>query len=116
MITKLCLTFLLLSAIGVSSASGADFKAQALPSGIWGRQVDVANHLGPVPLTISAKPVGKTVVVGEVEYWKDANDKDPTRQMFSGSITITTGKVVGTVKVRFKGIVTGSVVEVHVDP
>ena len=87
--------------------------AQALPN-VFGPQVDVVSHLGSVGVSLTAKPLGNTVIVGEIEYWAKADDKEKTKKEFNKEIEIRTADVVGTVKVRFKGIPLGSVVEVVV--
>jgi hypothetical protein len=112
----ICLSVLLLidsCLIGNAHAEPKVIMAQALPN-TFGPQVDVVSHLGSVAVSLSAKPLGKTTIVGEIEYWASPEDKETTKKQFYGDIQIRTGKVVGVVKVRFKGIPLGSAVEVTV--
>ncbi|MFN0017200.1 MAG: hypothetical protein ACKVP0_03010 [Pirellulaceae bacterium] len=97
-------------------SSRETFDAYAPPAGVWGKHVVVANHLGAVTIKVTAKPVsGATLVIGEIEYFADAKDAKPTRKEFRGSITVRTGEAVGSVKVRLKGIPTGTVVTLVVE-
>lgn len=89
------------------------FNAYAGPS-TWGPWTQIAAHGGPVTYTITAKPVGSTVIVGRVKYF--GRDGKQHIETFRGSTTITTGNSWATVRVSFKGIPTGSAVEGTISP
>lgn len=86
--------------------------AYAAPAGKFGPDLALRAHLGKATYTISYKAVGKTLVLGEVDYYNEAGKL--VTEPFNGTITIKTGNVVAQPKVRFKGIPTGSAVNVTV--
>jgi hypothetical protein len=90
-----------------------DFHAYAGPS-IWGDWVSVADHLGVVTYNITAEAVGNTVLRSRVRYFS-APDHQVVDE-FGDSVTITTGNVVASVEVSFKGVPLGSAVDGTIEP
>jgi hypothetical protein len=96
------------------TAIAKDFDVYAGPSA-FGPRVEVGAHLGAATFRITYDVVGKTVVIGEVSYFKHKDDKEPTREKFNRAITIRTGNCAGSVHVRLKGIPSGSACKVTVE-
>jgi hypothetical protein len=81
--------------------------------GFFGPWVIVASQInGPVTYGISATPLGKTIVVGQVRYW-DVDDV-LREDLFFDSTEIRTGNSTQSVRIRFKGLGLGSPVRVIV--
>jgi hypothetical protein len=95
-----------------ASARAETYNAYAGPN-TWGPAVQVKGHVGSVTYTITYSAVGNTSVIGEVTYQGPGGQ---VTKHFNGSITFTTGRVVGAPTVRFRGIPFGSAVRVTVSP
>jgi hypothetical protein len=107
--------FSLLVASSQADARSA-FNAYA-PPGVYGAWYKIKSHMGVSIFTITAKPIGKTMLKGRVRYWKHSKGKD--RQVveeFIDDIEITTANVVGVIEVSFKGIPTGTAVSGSIRP
>ncbi|MGD0042801.1 MAG: hypothetical protein ABSE84_20745 [Isosphaeraceae bacterium] len=91
---------------------GHRYEAYAPPN-VFGNWYEVGAHLGAATFKITARPLGNSAIVGEVHYF--AEDGRETIKPFTQEITIRTANGVAAVKVRFKGIPTGTAVEVEVD-
>jgi len=85
----------------------SQYVAYAPPS-TWGEWVVVAEHLGIVEYTITAEPIGDTVIRCAVRYYVAANDQITSE--WREEVSITTGNVAAKVEVRFMGVPTGRVV------
>lgn len=83
------------------------------PPMIYGPWVVVASHGGVVRYTITARPQGSTMVMGEVKYHSHTGERV---EAFKDVARITTGNSWANVRVRFKGIPLGSAVDVRVSP
>src|SRR5262245_948206 len=68
------------------------------PPVAWGPWSDVASHIGPARFTITVEPIGKTLVVGEVEYFGPKGRtvmpfskqvRPPLVDCFSGHVDVT---------------------------
>lgn len=84
-----------------------EFSAYAGPM-IFGPWVNVASHIGTATFSISAEPLGSTVIVGEVRYF--GSDGTQKTESFNQSVTVRTGNSIANVEVRFKGVPLGSAV------
>ena len=85
-----------------------EFYAPPIAFGSWQK---LFSHLGePNRFTIVATPLGDTVITGEVRYYDIKNDLRV--QSFPNEITIEVGKCVCDVDLRFRGVPTGSAVDV----
>jgi len=91
------------------------FSAYAAPS-IWGPWVTVASHIGSVTFTIETTPLGDTLLMSRVRYWKGAGGGSQVTEEFRDSTTITTSNSVANVEVSCKGVPTGSAVDGSVEP
>ena len=100
--------------LAIASASAKEFAAYAPPAGVYGPEVEIGAHLGPATFAIKYEAIGKTLVLAEVLFY--GADGKLTRQEFNKSISIRTGDCIAPVKVRFKGVPTGSAVKVFVTP
>jgi hypothetical protein len=96
-----------------TTVQGATYPAYAGPN-VFGPWAQVGSHAGAITYTISASPVGKTMIVGEVMYF--GVDGQRKVEPFYGSTVIRTCNCWATVLVRFKGIPLGTVVNVSVNP
>lgn len=83
---------------------------------IWGPDVVIGSHIGSVTYTISYEAVGDTVVLGRVTYFKGSGSGSKVTEEFRDETTITTSNSVATVVCDFKGIPTGSAVNIDVTP
>ena len=91
---------------------GHRYDAYAPPN-FFGNWYEVGAHLGPTTFKITARPLGNSEIASEVRYF--ASNGQEKIETFTREIRIQTGNGVGAVKVRFKGIPTGTAVEVDVD-
>ena len=85
----------------------SEFSAYAGPL-VFGPWVNVASHMGTATFSISAEPIGSTVLVGEVRYF--ATDGSQRTESFTKSVSVRTGNSIANVEVRFKGVPLGSAV------
>ena len=91
------------------------FSAYAPPV-IYGAWQEVAAHIGSVTYTITVAPVGDTLLMGEVMYFKGTGAGTQTVESIVQTATITTSDSVATVKVIFKGVPTGTAVDGTITP
>jgi hypothetical protein len=89
------------------------FAAYAGPS-TWGEWVEIASHLGDVSYTITASPVGNTVLRCRVRYYKEVNNQ--VTEEWRSDVKIKTANVVANVEVSFMGVPFGSAVEGTITP
>jgi hypothetical protein len=89
------------------------YAAYAGPN-IWGPWVIILSHLGIVNCSISAKPVGDTVLRCRVRYFDSKNVQ--VTEEWNGDVKITTSNSVANVEVSFLGIPLGSAVDGTVSP
>lgn len=82
----------------------------------WGPWTIVGSHLGVVTFDIDYTALGDTLVMGEIRYFKGANSGVRVVEGFRDSVTITTSNSVANVEARFKGVPTGSAVDISVTP
>jgi hypothetical protein len=94
-----------------ATARAASYSAYAGPN-VFGPWIQVGAYLGSVQYSVSASPVGKTAIMGEVRYY--GTDGQLKVESFYGSKTVTTCDCVGTLQVRFKGLPLGTAVNVDV--
>jgi hypothetical protein len=83
---------------------------------MWGAWQTIASHSSSVTYEISYEPVGDTVVVAQVQYWKGSGGGSQVVEDFSKETSITTSESIANVNVRFKGVVTGSAVDGEINP
>lgn len=88
------------------------FYAPPLVFSPW---VVVGSHVGQITYTISFKPQGDTQIQAQVRYFENKNLPRVERDILSGT-SITTSDSVANVEMRFKGIPTGSAVDVSIVP
>lgn len=82
----------------------------------WGPDVEIISHLGAISITVEYEAVGDTLVLGRIKYYSGPNGGELKTEEFNGSISITTSNSVANVYCDFKGIVTGSTVNITVSP
>ncbi|MES2684710.1 MAG: hypothetical protein V4650_14415 [Pseudomonadota bacterium] len=92
----------------ISASTAKTFTAYAPPL-LWGVWTNILSHGGVVSKKITYAPIGDTVVMGKVRYYKK-KDKQ-VEEEFKDETTITTADVWANIEVCFKGVVTGSTVE-----
>jgi len=66
----------------------------------------VASHIGSLSYSFTVTPIGDTVVVGQIRYFKAEHDQ--VVEDFQETIEIQTGNVVANVEMRLKGAPSGS--------
>lgn len=96
-----------------ASALASEHSVYAGPL-IFGPYATVASHIGSVDFEIKVDPIGKTVVVAEVEYINESGKK--VTKSFHGKTSIQTGNSIANVRIRLKGVPTGSACRVTVSP
>ncbi len=84
------------------------------PPNFWGDWVTIASQTGMASFTITASPVGDTLLRGRVKYYKTARDQSTDE--FLDSITIHCGDSINNIEVSFMGIPMGTAVEGTVEP
>ena len=87
------------------------------PPLIWGAEIIIENHLGSISRSISYEPLGDTLVMGRVKYFKEETGNPAGKYVeveFKDEITVKTSNSVASIKCDFKGIVLGSAVTVTV--
>ncbi len=100
-----------LATVGLSAIPlHADTFFAYAPPHVWSAQYPLKGHIGPACYEVTLRPVGKTVVVGQVEYYSASGAL--VVQEFQGSITFCVGNVVAQPKIRLKGVPFGSAVTV----
>ncbi|TBA03105.1 hypothetical protein [Rhizobium ruizarguesonis] len=103
-----------------SMLSGSEHALRKLvgyaPPMVWGPEVTVASHIGSVTFNISYEAVGDTLVIGRVIYFKGEDSGKQVTEEFKDDTTITTSDSVANVRCQFKGIPTGSAVDITCDP
>ena len=75
----------------------------------WGAWNTIESHGGSISRTITYEPVGDTLVLGKVRYFK-FKDKS-VEEEFKDNTSISTADVWANIEVCFKGVVTGSTVQ-----
>jgi hypothetical protein len=98
----------------VGNVQAKDFKIYAPPN-FYGPWETIASHVGEVTYSVSVKPVGSTVVAGEIRFYDKKTGKQAVRSFF-GSTTFTTSNSVANVEIRLKGGGLGSSCDVKVSP
>lgn len=92
------------------------FSALALPLA-WGPWTEIQSHLGSLTFTITYAPLGDTLVMGRVRYFKKGNpDPGQVVEEFKDETSITTSNSVANIEVSFKGIILGSAVNGTIEP
>jgi len=92
-----------------AAPSVADTFDAFAPPNVWA-QYPLKGHIGPACYQVTLRPVGKTVVVGQVEYYSASGQL--VVQDFQGTVMFCVGNFVGQPKIRLKGVPFGSVVTV----
>lgn len=88
------------------------FTAYAAPM-LWGPWVTIQSHGGPIAFKITYTPIGDTLVMGKVRYYKEKEKL--VEEEFKDEITIRTADVWANVEVCFKGLPLGSTVEGEIE-
>lgn len=87
------------------------------PPVFFGPWVTAASYCATsLTYSISFEPIGDTQILGEVKYFKYPN-VEVTESIFSGAkITTAPANICANIMVRFKGVPTGSAVDITVEP
>ena len=88
------------------------FTAYAPPI-VWGLWTTIQSHGGPIAFKITYSPIGDTMVMGKVRYYKEVGKL--TEEEFKDEVTIKTANVWANIDVCFKGVPLGSTVEGEIE-
>ena len=100
---------------GLASADNPTTYHAYAPPIVFGPWTKVGEHTGSARFLIIAKPVGSTFIQCEVEYFDSDGHKKVEQFPGNTPIRIKTCDCYATVRVRCKGIPTGTAVEIEVN-
>jgi hypothetical protein len=83
---------------------------------VWGPWTVVGSHLGSISFEVEYSALGDTMVMGEIRYFRGPDAGVQVVEGFRDAVTVTTSNSVANIEARFKGVPTGSAVDINVTP